>query len=168
MCTIPVQVSVIGSSGVISRETYEVARKVGYLIAKRGGVVICGGRGGVMEAVAKGATEGGGVAVAILPTMDKKQANPYCKIVITTSLGFARNAVVVSAGDAVIVIGGAVGTLSEVGLALAYGKPVIAVKGTGGVADMLAGREIDGYKVFPASSAEEAVELAFKLVSARE
>ena len=42
-------------------------------------------------------------------------------------MGFARNIVVALTGDVVVAIGGAYGTLSELGHALSEGRPVISL-----------------------------------------
>ena len=47
---------------------------------------------------------------------------------IMTGLGYARNAIVVKTGRAVIAIDGAYGTLSEIGHALGDGTPVIGLE----------------------------------------
>ncbi|RLE80245.1 MAG: TIGR00725 family protein [Thermoprotei archaeon] len=159
-----VYVTVIGSSGVIPERVRRLAERVGELLAKRGALVVTGGRDGVMEAVCRGAKRTGGTTVGILPGIDRREANEFVDIAIPTGLLHARNAVNVLAGDAVIVIAGGPGTLSEVGLAMAYGKPVVALKGSGGVADLVAGRSIGGRKVYEAETPEEAVEKALELV----
>jgi uncharacterized protein (TIGR00725 family) len=145
-------VAVVGS-GVATGELYEQARKVGRLIAGRSGTVICGGRSGVMEAVARGATEAGGTALGILPDEDRKRANEYLTYSITTGTGHARNLAVVCSGDVVIALGGEYGTLSEIGLALKVGRPVVSLDSW----DL-------GEHVILASSPEEAVEAALKIL----
>jgi uncharacterized protein (TIGR00725 family) len=144
-------VAVVGS-GVASGELYEQAREVGRLVAQRGGTVVCGGRSGVMEAVARGATEAGGTAIGILPDEDRKRANEYLTYSITTGTGHARNLAVVCSGDVVIALGGEYGTLSEIGLARKVGRPVVSLDSW----DL-------GEHVILASSPEEAVEAAFKV-----
>lgn len=100
------------------------------LLAQRGAVVICGGRTGVMAAVAAGATSAGGTVVGILPGSDPAEASPGLSIVLPTGLGEARNNVIVNAADAVIAVGGSWGTLSEIALAMRRGQiPVVAVGG---------------------------------------
>lgn len=121
-------ISVIGG-GECSPAEYELAREVGRLVAAQGAVLVCGGLGGVMEGAARGAKEGGGITLGILPGHDRTAANPYLDFVVTTGLGHARNLAVVSSGDAVIAVGGAYGTLSEIGLAGVLGRPVIVLGG---------------------------------------
>jgi uncharacterized protein (TIGR00725 family) len=62
-----VSVAVFGSS--LPREGsagYEEAREVGREIGRRGGRVVCGGYGGIMEAAARGAVEAGGTSLGVL------------------------------------------------------------------------------------------------------
>ena len=141
--------SVVGS-GEAFGELYEKAREVGRLVAGRGGTVVCGGRSGVMEAAARGAAEAGGVAIGILPDVDRKEANEYLSYSVATGTGHARNLAVVCSGDVVVAVGGEYGTLSEIGLALKVGRPVVALMSW----DL-------GEHVAVASSSEEAVEAAF-------
>jgi uncharacterized protein (TIGR00725 family) len=142
-------VSVVGS-GEASGELYEQAREVGRLVAEKGGTLICGGRTGVMEAAARGAAEGGGVAIGILPDEDRESANEYLTYSVATGTGHARNLAVVCSGGVVIAVGGEYGTLSEMGLALKVGRPVVALESW----DL-------GEHVAVASSPREAVEVAF-------
>jgi uncharacterized protein (TIGR00725 family) len=117
------RVSVIGGSRV-DEPTAERTRTVGRLLADRGHVVVCGGLGGVMEAVCAGASEAGGETVGILPTADRRDANEYVDTAIATGLGHARNAMVVMNGDAVVAVDGGAGTLSELGFAGVFDRPV--------------------------------------------
>ncbi|HSK99778.1 MAG TPA: TIGR00725 family protein [Rubrobacteraceae bacterium] len=144
--------SVVGS-GQASGELYEKAREVGRRVARRGGTVVCGGRSGVMEAVARGAAEAGGTAIGVLPDEDRERANEYLSFSIATGMGHARNLAVVCTGDVVVAVGGEYGTLSEMGLALKVGRPVVALESW----DL-------GEHVSLASSPEEAVEAAFGLL----
>ncbi|WP_181685218.1 TIGR00725 family protein [Halorhabdus salina] len=121
------RVSVIGGS-TVSPELAEQARDVGRLLAERDHVVVCGGRGGVMEAVCRGASEAGGQTIGILPGEDREAANAYVETAIATGLGNARNALVVMNGDAAIAIDGGTGTLSEIALALDAGNPVAGLQ----------------------------------------
>ncbi|WP_123621397.1 TIGR00725 family protein [Halorubrum sp. CSM-61] len=117
------RVSVIGGSSV-PPETAAIAEKLGEQLANRGHAVVCGGLGGVMEAVCRGAADAGGEAIGILPTDRRADANPHVTVPIATGMGHARNALVVMNGDAAIAVDGSYGTLSEIGLALAHGRAV--------------------------------------------
>lgn len=119
-------ISVIGASEC-AREEAEIAEAVGRELARRGAILVCGGHGGVMEAACRGAKEEGGMTVGILPEVDHRRCNPYIDVAIVTGLGWARNSIVVLTGQAVIAIGGAYGTLSEIAFARIYNKAVIGI-----------------------------------------
>lgn len=155
-------VAVIGGSEP-SEEERAWAEEVGRQLARRGAVLVTGGLGGVMEAASKGAVEAGGVAVGILPGSSVSDANSYVTIPIPTGIGYARNAIVAKAGQAIIAIGGAYGTLSEIAHALGDGVPVVGL-GTwefsrGGEPDSSVLRVHD-----PVEAVERALELAWRRV----
>jgi uncharacterized protein (TIGR00725 family) len=122
----PRYVAVIGS-GEANLEVAALAFEVGRELARQGAIVICGGLGGVMEAVAKGVQEAGGVSIGLLPDPDRRRANPYLTYAIPTNLGHARNMVIAHTADAVIALDGSYGTISEAAIALKLGKPVVAL-----------------------------------------
>ncbi len=121
------QVAVIGSSQATEME-YEVAYRLGRIIALHGWVVVSGGRTGVMEAVSKGAAEEGGLTVGILTTYTGEDANPYVKVRVNTGMSWNRNPIVVASGEFVVAVGGRYGTLTEIGYALVLGKTVIGFR----------------------------------------
>jgi uncharacterized protein (TIGR00725 family) len=104
-----------------------VAETLGRELARRGAVVVCGGLGGVMEAVCRGARAGGGRTIGILPGDDRSEANAYVDVAVATGMGEGRNLLVVRTADAVIAVDGEFGTLSEIALALRLGKPVVGI-----------------------------------------
>ena len=108
-------------------DALSLAEAVGAEIAKRGCILLCGGRGGIMKAACRGAEAGGGTTVGVLPGFDKSQANAHVQIPIVTGLGEARNVVIALTADAVIAIDGEYGTLSEIAHALNNGKPVVGM-----------------------------------------
>ncbi|MBM3939701.1 MAG: TIGR00725 family protein [SAR202 cluster bacterium] len=125
--TRPLIISVIGGGSPPPR-ALALAVEVGRELAKRGCVVACGGLGGVMEAVCRGAKSAGGVTIGIMPGNEARAANPYVDYPIVTGMGFARNVIVAKTGRAVIAIDGAFGTLSEIGHALGDGIPVVGLE----------------------------------------
>ncbi len=118
-------VAVVGP-GEASEDETAMAREAGRLLAAAGHVIVTGGLGGVMAAAAEGAADG--TVVALLPGTDRSAASPGHHVVIPTGLGEMRNALVVRAADAVLAVGGAWGTLSEIALAVRTGVPVLAVR----------------------------------------
>ena len=121
-----VRIGVIGGSNP-PEEIIETAKETGRLIAKAGAILVCGGLGGVMEAVSKGAKEEGGLTIGILPGQNRKDANRYIDIALATGLGYSRNILVVLNSDALIAIDGSYGTLSEISYALIYKKPLFGL-----------------------------------------
>lgn len=119
-------IGVVGSAAPHGRG-YELAREVGLYLARAGAVVLCGGLSGVMEAVARGAGEGDGISVGLLPGADASQANPFLTVVLPTALGHARNVIIATAAEGLVAVQGGLGTLSEIALGLKMGKPVVAL-----------------------------------------
>ncbi|HXY87177.1 MAG TPA: TIGR00725 family protein [Candidatus Acidoferrales bacterium] len=147
------QIGIIGSTEC-SSQIAKIAERTGFLIARSGSILICGGRTGVMEAASKGAKAAGGITVGVLPGSSKEEANSYTDITIVTEMGHARNAIIARSSDCIIGIAGGYGTLSEIALALKMGKPVITL------ASQWA---IDG--TINATSPEDAVECALRLLA---
>jgi len=152
-------VAVIGASDPGGAEL-ELARRVGELLAREGFAIVCGGLGGVMSAACEGAKAAGGLTVGILPGREKLAANPYVDIAVPTGLGEARNALVALAGDAVIAVGGGLGTLSEIALALRAGKTVAALSSW-----ELAETHMEGAPYLRVATPEEAVAAAVAAVA---
>ncbi len=121
------RIGVMGPS-ICTPRVAELAYQIGRRIASRGGILICGGMGGAMEAAARGAREAGGLTVGILPGPRATDANPYIDIPIVTDLGNARNVINVLSSQAVIAIHGSYGTLSEIALAMKCGIPVVGLE----------------------------------------
>jgi uncharacterized protein (TIGR00725 family) len=118
-------IGVIGSSSC-SSSVSEIAYIVGREVARKDAILICGGLGGVMEAACKGAKEGNGVTIGVLPR-GKESANPYVDIPIVTGMGEARNVIIARSSDAVIAIAGKYGTLSEIAFSLRFDVPVVGI-----------------------------------------
>jgi uncharacterized protein (TIGR00725 family) len=123
------RIAVCGAS-VASAAELELAQEVGELLAVAGAVVLCGGRGGVMEGVARGAAARGALTVGILPGGDATDANPYIALPLPTGMGELRNMLLVRFADAVIAIGGEWGTMSELTFAMKIGTPAVLLAPT--------------------------------------
>lgn len=156
-------ISVIGSSNPVTREHVELAEGVGRELARRDIKVVCGGLSGIMEAVCRGAKAEGGTTIGILPGRAAAEANSYVDIPIVTSMGYSRNVIVVHTGEAVIAVGGAFGTLSEIGHALSDGIPVIGLK-TWPLTTNGDGIDMDG-AIIQADSPTDAVDKALAAVA---
>ena len=119
-------VAVIGPSDATSEQA-SAAEAIGRGLAAGGAILVCGGLGGVMAAACRGACAAAGATVGLLPGDDRASANEWVQIALPTGLGELRNGLVIRAADAVIAVGGAYGTLSEIALALRAGVPVIGL-----------------------------------------
>lgn len=148
----PRRVSVIGA-GTCDANTFATARRLGELLARQGLDIVCGGLGGVMTAVCQGAREAGGRTIGILPGDDPAAANPFVDIPVATGFGIARNVLVVKNGEVIVAVSGGAGTLSEIGVALKIGRPVVALGHFGTLPGVRA-----------AATAEEAAALAANLM----
>ncbi|WP_024801861.1 LOG family protein [Nocardia sp. BMG51109] len=124
----PPQIAVCGPRDCTDADAGRAA-EAGRLLAEAGATVLCGGGTGVMAAVAEGASRAGGLVIGIRPDTDRSTACAGLSAVLYTGMGEARNAILVSSADAVIVIGGSWGTLSELALARRRGIPVVSLGG---------------------------------------
>jgi uncharacterized protein (TIGR00725 family) len=153
-----VHVAVVGG-GEAGDDVCRLAEDLGRELARRGAVVVTGGLGGVMAAASRGAKDGQGSTIGILPGADRADANPWVDVAVPTGLGEGRNLLVVRAADAVVAVAGEFGTLSEIALALRAGTPVIGLRTWELARD---GRPVDAIVVAstPADAAGKAVALA--------
>lgn len=169
-------VSVIGSSKT-SNENYELSKAVGRALIDNGYIVQCGGLGGIMQGVFEGAKASDnykfGHTIAIVPSYERISANKFADIIIPTGLDIMRNGIVVNS-NAVIVIEGGAGTLSEMAIAWSLFKLIIAFQTSGGWAEKLSSQRIDNRNrypnipedcVFGVSSVHEMLETLNKYVS---
>lgn len=151
------------------------ARELGALIITRRWRLLTGGLGGVMQEASAGARNSklwqDGDVVGVIPGSDPAVANPYADIVISTGMDHMRNSIVAHS-DALIVVGGGAGTLSEIALAWIYRRLIVALPHEGWGAK-LAGTKIDNRVRYPdisddcirpAASPLEAVEIVQRLL----
>ena len=113
-------VSVFGSSRPKPETSgYKEAYLLGELLARANFSVMTGGYGGTMEAVSKGAREGGalviGVTTAVFEREGKRSGpNPYVSKVIRYETLSERLYHLISKCDAAVALSGGIGTFSEV------------------------------------------------------
>ena len=121
------RISVFGGRD-ITPDVYEDTLEIGRRLADEGYMIFCGGGAGVMEAIAKGVHNEGGIVVGVLKGQDIEEGNKYLTVPIATGIGIARNAILAYNCDAAIAISGQYGTLSEIAYAFQLKKPVIGYK----------------------------------------
>ena len=154
-------ISVVGGDAA-PPEVLAQAEALGRELAQRGCTVVCGGRGGVMEAACRGARAEGGHTIGILPGTDRHDMNPYVEFPVITGMGYARHVIVALSGEAVIAEDGSHGTLSEIAHALQHGVPVIGLHTW-----RFSNEGADDRAIIRASDPQDAVEKAIAAASAR-
>jgi len=132
-----IQIAVIGGANYkYDSNQYDSARLIGKKLVELGYRVVTGGFGGVMEAALKGAKESSyyqsGDTIGIVPGFDPKDANEFADIVISTGLDIYRN-IIVANSDAIIVVGGGAGTLSEASHAWTLKRPIFVLEEMDGI-----------------------------------
>lgn len=121
-------VAIIGPREATDQQI-EAAHDVAYALARCGVVLVCGGKIGVMQGAARGAHDAGGICIGLLPEEEARHGNPYLTVALPTGMGLSRNALVVRSAVCAIAIGGGLGTMSEMALALQWKLPVFATLG---------------------------------------
>lgn len=121
-----VPVAVIGPREA-GAEELRLAEAVGAGLARCGLVLLCGGKNGAMEAACRGAQRQGGLTIGLLPDEEWPAANDHVMVPLATGIGPARNAILARAAVALIAVGGAYGTISEMALAMQFNRLVLAL-----------------------------------------
>jgi len=172
-----VQIGIFTTYDQVPDAVAEKARALGRALAERKCAVLTGGSGGLMNVISEAVVKAGGLTVGIMAReaeglgTDSEWHNPYNTVRILTGQTFTmRSAMLVRSSDAAIALAGGVGTLTEVSIAYNLGKPIIALKGTGMMAERLSSLFPDGYidhrklsRIRFVSDPVEAAELAFRL-----
>lgn len=139
-------IAVVGSGSLPDGDLRrELAERIGRMIVDEGYRLLTGGLGGVMEAAARGARAAEsyreGAIVAVLPGTDPAEGGDLADIVLPSGLDVGRNLLLAHA-DAIVAVGGGAGTLTEIALAWAMFRLIIALR-VDGWSGELADRRID-------------------------
>lgn len=137
------QIAVIGGHGNTSPQAEKAAAEIGAQIASAGHVLVTGAAPGVGAIAAAEAQKKGGLVIGISPE-GKRHEKGYAvdatgvSAMMKTGFGYkGRNVVLIRSADAVVMIGGKMGTLNEATIAVSEVVPIIAITGTGGAADLI-------------------------------
>ncbi|MEK7477876.1 MAG: hypothetical protein AAB645_00710 [Patescibacteria group bacterium] len=170
------QIGVMGSAADLkySKKLEKLAEEVGKYIAESGNITVYGAEkdyDSLSTAASRGAKKAGGLTVGVTYGKGKEiwDKDGYTDVLICSGLerGGGREFVLVNSCDAIIIISGGSGTLTEAAIAYQLNIPVVALTKTGGWADKLAGQYFDQrkrFRVIPVKTAQEAVKKAISLV----
>ena len=141
-----INIAVCGSAAAGLKSVYKTkAYKIGCTIAERGCTLFTGATLGFSFEAVKGAHDVGGTVIGIAPAESlEDQLARHEKIdpkiwstIIYTGIGYKmRDVVMVRSVDALIYIGGGVGTLLEMSAAVDYRKVMGILKGSGGATNL--------------------------------
>lgn len=153
------QICVSGAArGESVEEGHQLAFRVGEAIAKQGHMLMTGATVGLPHYAAKGAKKAGGISVGISPAATRvEHVRKYrlptkeFDVILFSGLHYiGRDTLLVASSDAVISIGGRIGTLHEFTIAMEMEKPIGFLQGAGGVSSEI--QEIlEAAKPLPAS-----------------
>lgn len=135
------------------------------MVAEKGATVVCGGKGGIMEATCKGAQKANGITVGVVSGNQRGTCNKYVMVeVVSGIINCGEESLIVSMSDALIVLGGGAGTLQEIALAYSNNKPIVTIKGLNGWGNKLANTFLDyrkRIKILAIQTPEQAIDLVF-------
>lgn len=136
------QICISGSAkGDFLIRAYEMAGEAAREVAKHGHILLTGATTGLPYHAAKAAKDAGGVSIGFSPAASrlghvKKYKLPLDAFDTVLYTGFeytGRDLFLVRSSDAVIMVGGRIGTLHELTIALEEKKPVGVLMGSGGM-----------------------------------
>lgn len=171
------QIGIIGSAGIeeypkgvrSKQEIYKVAEKIGELVAENGGILVTGGKGGVMEAACKGAKQKSGITVGVVKGKKRKTANRFVDVEVVSGMeGCGEETILVLMCDGVVAIGGGAGTLQELAIAYRNRRPIVALKNLPGWAEKLANSYLDERKktkIIEAETPQQAIKILINKIN---
>lgn len=122
----------------------EKARMLGKTMAERGYILINGACPGLPHDAMLAAKEAGGFTVGVSPAFSEyEHINEYLSpaghdMIIFTGMGFMeRDIINIRSSDAVVIIGGGIGTLNEFTIAYDEGRPIGVVTDSGGISNSI-------------------------------
>lgn len=122
----------------------EKAVKLGAEVAKRNYILINGACPGLPHDSLMAAKEHGGLTIGVSPAFSEyEHINEYLSpaghdIIIFTGLGFMeRDIINIRSSDAIVIIGGGIGTLNELTIAYEEGRCIGILTNTGGISNAI-------------------------------
>ncbi len=142
----PYQICVSGAAGGSSvAHAVKLAETAGKRIAEQGQTLLTGATSGLPNYAAKGAKQAGGISIGFSPATTRREhvksyrlPTEYYDSVVCTGFGYTgRDILLVRSADAVVVVGGRIGTLNEFATAYEERTPIGIVTGSGGTAGII-------------------------------
>ena len=141
-----IKIGVMGSASgptIRDKNASDKAFKLGEEIARQGCILINGACPGLPDDAAAGAKSQDGFVFGVSPAFSEKEhlevyGSPldHVDMILYSGMGFMeRDIVNIRSADAIVVVGGGIGTLNEFTVAYEEQKPVGILTGTGGIAD---------------------------------
>lgn len=142
------KIGVMGSASgptIRDQKAIKLAIEIGYNIAKNDCILVNGACPGLPDEAAYGAQQAGGLVMGVSPAFSEKEHTKLYKspkanydLILYTGMGLMeRDIVNIRSSDAIIILGGGVGTLNEFTVAFDEGKVIGVLLETGGVSDKI-------------------------------
>lgn len=170
------QIGIMGSAGNEEytgkneerEKIYKLAEETGKILAKKGVILITGGKGGIMKSASKGAKSMGGITVGFVKGKERFTGNKFVDLEVVSGMeGCGEETMLVLSCDGVIALGGGAGTLQELTIAYRNKKPVVILDIGYGWSSKVANIYLDernNVKFYSAKTPKEAVNLLLKLI----
>lgn len=166
------QIGIMGSAADLqySKKIESLAFELGKEIAKQNAILVFGAEkdsDSLSTVACRGAKQEGGTTLGITYGKGMEVFNKDADIIVATGLerGGGREMALVYSCDAIICVSGGSGTLTEIAIAYQANVPIIAMAGTGGWSNKLAGTFLDQrkrVKVLAAKNPKQAVTMAVR------
>lgn len=146
VANVPFQICVSGAAkGSTVTHAHELASAVGRRIAELGHITLTGATSGLPDYAAAAARKAGGVSVGFSPAASRRAhiksyhlpVNNYDTMLYTGFDYTGRDLLLVRSADAVVTVGGRIGTIQEFAAAFENRTPIGVLTGSGGVADAI-------------------------------
>ncbi len=142
------KIGVMGSASgptIRDQKAIKLAIEIGFNIAKNDCILVNGACPGLPDEAAYGAQQTGGLVMGVSPAFSEKEHIKMYKspkanydLILYTGMGLMeRDIVNIRSSDAIILLGGGVGTLNEFTVAFDEGKVIGVLLNTGGVSDKI-------------------------------
>lgn len=143
---LPYQICLSGAArGTTVEHAHLLAAAAGKRIAERGHVLLTGATTGLPDAAAEAAQKAGGISVGFSPAASRRAhlhtyrlpVGHYDTMLYTGFDYTGRDLLLVRSSDAVVMVGGRIGTLQEFAVAFEERTPIGVIVGSGGTASVV-------------------------------